>query len=137
MSGLLTRINAAVLFVADLERAKSVYRDALELTLTFEDAASVVFPLDTAVLILLSLPGARDLLTAEAVSEPHERGARSQLVSFVDDVDAVHARLAAKGVDFIRAPVDRDWGMRTSHFADPDGNVWEIAQQLAGASDQA
>ena len=28
-------------------------------------------------------------------------------------------------------PIDRVWGMRTAAFADPDGHVWEVAQQLA------
>jgi uncharacterized glyoxalase superfamily protein PhnB len=48
----------------------------------------------------------------------------------VDDVDELHAELAAKGVEFVREPIDREWGLRTAHFKDPDGNVWEIAQQL-------
>jgi uncharacterized glyoxalase superfamily protein PhnB len=26
--------------------------------------------------------------------------------------------------------VNRDWGQRTASFADPDGNIWDIAQGL-------
>ena len=33
----------------------------------------------------------------------------------------------------LNGPVDRDWGMRTASFADPDGHIWEIAQQLSPA----
>ena len=25
-----------------------------------------------------------------------------------------------------------DWGMRTAAFTDPDGHVWEVAQELRG-----
>jgi uncharacterized glyoxalase superfamily protein PhnB len=35
-------------------------------------------------------------------------------------------------VELINGPIDRPWGMRTACFADPDGHVWEIAQQLQG-----
>jgi len=37
----------------------------------------------------------------------------------------------AKGVEFIRAPEHRDWGLRCVHFKDPDGNVWEIHTRIA------
>jgi uncharacterized glyoxalase superfamily protein PhnB len=26
--------------------------------------------------------------------------------------------------------MDREWGVRTACFTDPDGHVWEVAQQL-------
>ena len=26
--------------------------------------------------------------------------------------------------------MNRAWGMRTAAFADPDGHVWEVAQEL-------
>jgi uncharacterized glyoxalase superfamily protein PhnB len=51
----------------------------------------------------------------------------------VDDVDAVCAELAGKGVALLNGPQDREWGMRTANFQDPDGNVWEIATPVAQA----
>jgi uncharacterized glyoxalase superfamily protein PhnB len=27
--------------------------------------------------------------------------------------------------------MDRAWGMRTASFEDPDGHIWEVAQELA------
>jgi uncharacterized glyoxalase superfamily protein PhnB len=50
----------------------------------------------------------------------------------VDDVDAVHARLAAAGVAFSRPPEREDWGGRVATFADPDGNVIQLFQLPAG-----
>jgi uncharacterized glyoxalase superfamily protein PhnB len=35
-------------------------------------------------------------------------------------------------VSLLNGPIDRDWGMRTAAFADPDGHVWEVAQALGG-----
>ena len=48
----------------------------------------------------------------------------------VKDANSVCAELAAHGVSLINGPVDRPWGRRTAAFADPDGNVWEIAQDI-------
>jgi len=44
-------------------------------------------------------------------------------ISFlVDDVDGLHASLAAKGIDTGPAPTDQDWGARAFGLTDPDGN---------------
>jgi lactoylglutathione lyase len=127
----LNRIDVAVLLVADLERAMVFYQNTLELPLTFSDASSAYFQLEGASLLLLTVPGAQDLLSSDAVAPQHPPQAVSQLVSFVEDVDAVYADLSAKGVQFVRPPTDRAWGMRTAHFRDPEGNIWEIARPLS------
>lgn len=55
------------------------------------------------------------------------------LVFGVDGVDAVCARLRALGVTIDAPPTDHpDWGIRTAHFRDPDGNLIEINQPLPG-----
>jgi lactoylglutathione lyase len=44
-------------------------------------------------------------------------------VSFlVDDVDALHDELVARGVRTAGAPSDQDWGARAFGLRDPDGN---------------
>jgi methylmalonyl-CoA/ethylmalonyl-CoA epimerase len=44
-------------------------------------------------------------------------------ISFlVDDVDALHASLAANGIHAGPAPSDQDWGARAFGLTDPDGN---------------
>ena|SRR5947209_20625920 len=135
MNRKLKRIDVVVLFVEDLNRAKSFYGDTLGMQLQFEDEASAGFDFDTALLLLLTIDGAKDLLSIEAVAAQHHNGAHSQLVSFVDDVDAVYKDLVAQGVEFVREPIDREWGMRTAHFKDSEGNIWELAQQLSKGSD--
>ena len=52
---------------------------------------------------------------------------RFALILGVDDVDRVTAELEGKGVQLVAQPTDRpDWGIRTAHFRDPDGNLIEI-----------
>jgi predicted enzyme related to lactoylglutathione lyase len=46
----------------------------------------------------------------------------------VDDIEAVHGRLARAGVVFIRPPEQEEWGGRVATFADPDGNTLQIMQ---------
>ena len=51
-----------------------------------------------------------------------------QFTITVDDVDAMCAELAARGVKLLNGPMDRPWGIRTASFSDPGGHIWEIAK---------
>lgn len=54
------------------------------------------------------------------------------LIFRVDDVDSASKILMGKGVLFLTEPVDRpEWGIRTAHFRDPDGNLIEINKRIA------
>lgn len=46
----------------------------------------------------------------------------------VDDIQAVHARLAAAGVVFTRPPERESWGGQVASFLDPDGNLLQLFQ---------
>jgi catechol 2,3-dioxygenase-like lactoylglutathione lyase family enzyme len=46
----------------------------------------------------------------------------------VDDIVAVHARLAGAGVVFTRPPEPEDWGGRVATFLDPDGNRLQLLE---------
>jgi lactoylglutathione lyase len=53
---------------------------------------------------------------------------QGEVAFFVEDVDAEHARLQAAGITVPAPPIDRPWGERTLHVADPDGNVVELTR---------
>jgi uncharacterized glyoxalase superfamily protein PhnB len=44
----------------------------------------------------------------------------------VDDVRALHARLAGEGVAFTRPPETEDWGGQVATLLDPDGNLLQL-----------
>lgn len=44
-----------------------------------------------------------------------------------EDVDAALSTAREAGAQILREPSDADWGGRSCYFADPEGNVWEIA----------
>src|SRR5213594_782051 len=120
-------IGAITLFVEDLEAAKRFYREVFGLPVTFEDDDSAVFDFGNTIINLLRTRAARELIEPAAVAS-REAGARHQFTVEVDDVDAMCAELATRGVDLLNGPMDRPWGVRTASFRDPGGHIWEIAQ---------
>ncbi|MGH2559429.1 MAG: VOC family protein [Thermomicrobiales bacterium] len=120
-------IGAITLFVEDLEAAKRFYREVFGLPVAFEDDASAVFDFGNTVINLLQATAARELIEPAVVAS-REAGSRLQLTIQVDDVDAMCAELAARGVELLNGPMDRPWGIRTASFSDPGGHIWEIAK---------
>lgn len=51
-------------------------------------------------------------------------------IFWVDDVDAVHARALAAGLEPEAAPADAPWGERYFHLRDPDGHELSFARPL-------
>jgi len=54
------------------------------------------------------------------------------LYIYVDDVDAVAAEIAARGVPFEREIETQDYGCRDFDVRDPDGHIVGIGQVLKG-----
>ena len=129
MGASLTSVGAITLFVEDRERAKSFYERVFELVPIFEDENAAAFQFENMIVNLLATPAAHELIEPAAVAGA-DGGSRFQLTIWVDDADAVSAELAARGVTLLNGPMDREWGMRTACFADPDGHIWEVASKL-------
>jgi catechol 2,3-dioxygenase-like lactoylglutathione lyase family enzyme len=53
---------------------------------------------------------------------------------WVDDVDAVHQRCLAQGLEVTRPPADEPWGVREMHVRHPDGHVFRISKGLGEQS---
>lgn len=119
-------IGAITLFVEDLPATKRFYQDVFALPVAFEDDASAVFKFDNTMINLLQTEEAPELIRPAPVAAP-DAGARMQFTIQVDDVDAVCAELARRGVELLNGPMDRPWGIRTASFRDPGGHIWEIA----------
>jgi lactoylglutathione lyase len=129
MDALLKSVGAITLFVEDPRRSQSFYEEVFDLPVIWEDEDSAVFQFENTIVNLLKIPAARDLIEPGAVAG-REAGSRFQLTIWVDDADAVSAELAKRGVELLNGPMNREWGMRTASFTDPDGHIWEIAQKL-------
>ena len=125
----LDKIEVITLFVEDLSSAKAFYRNVFGLEVVFEDGDSAVFKLHSLMINLLAVSEAHALIEPATVAGPRA-GARALLTVAVEDANAVCEELRRHGVKLLNGPIDRPWGRRTAAFADPAGNVWEIAQEL-------
>jgi len=119
-------IAAVTLFVEDLAAARAFYEGTFGLPVAFEDDDSVVFRFGGTLVNLLVTSAAPELVEPATVAAP-DAGARMVLTVHVEDVDAVCARLAERGVPLFNGPMDRPWGARTASFRDPGGHIWEVA----------
>jgi catechol 2,3-dioxygenase-like lactoylglutathione lyase family enzyme len=125
-------LGAITLFVDDPQRSKAFYQDVFDVSPIVEDPDAAAFRFENTIINLLQMQAARELIEPGAVAG-QETGSRVQLTIWVDDADAACAELARRGVDLLNGPMNREWGLRTAAFADPDGHIWEIAQALPKA----
>ena len=123
------RIGAITLFVEDLPAARRFYQEVFELPVHYEDENSAVFCFGETLINLLDAVQAPALISPAVVAD-RSAGSRLQFTMAVDDVDAVCAALAERGVTLLNGPQDRPWGIRTASFTDPGGHIWEIAHNL-------
>ena len=117
-------VGAITLFVGDKERAKAFYARTFAVEPLFEDETSAAFRFENTVVNLVADP-------AELIEPaPAGSGTTALYTIFVEDCDAAVDLIRSRGVELLNGPIDRPWGVRTAAFADPDGHVWELAQQL-------
>ena len=125
----LDAIEVVTLFVEDIDDAKAFYQKVFTPEIVYQDEVSAVLKFSGAMVNLLAVTQAPELVEPSAVAAPGS-GARVLLTIKVDDVDAACAELGRHGVSLLNGPVDRPWGRRTAAFADPSGHVWEVAQEI-------
>ncbi|WP_017653834.1 VOC family protein [Fortiea contorta] len=120
------------LLVSNYKDSFLFYRDVLELDVDWGDENTgyaefltgniklALFPKD----LMISVLGNEQLSVFPAQD-------RKTLVFAVDDVDEVYQRLKDHYTTIVTPPIDRsEWGIRTAHFRDPDGNLLEIYNNL-------
>lgn len=121
------------LLVSNFRACFLFYRDVLGLQVGFgtEDDTYADFRLGD---VNISLFDKREM--SEALGTTHLPAAQAVqdavcLVFAVEDVDAACEQFAGRGITLAVAPTDHpDWGIRTAHLRDPDGNLIEINHPL-------
>lgn len=84
-----------------------------------------------AMVALFSRQAMAETLGEESLPSEASCQDRSMLVFEAADLDSTVAALRARGVQFVAELQDRpDWGIRTVHLRDPDGNLIEINSPL-------
>ena len=126
MLGVDQRISVITLGVDDLARARRFYEDGLGWTATQAPEGVVFYQLPG---IVFALFGRTDL--AEDCGRPIDGRFSGISVAINErtdaDVDAVMATALAAGATIVKAAHHTSWGGYSGYFADPDGHVWEVA----------
>jgi catechol 2,3-dioxygenase-like lactoylglutathione lyase family enzyme len=118
------RLGRALIFVPDIPRARTFYRDVLGLHLRQETAQHLVFTINGWTLIAFRC--GKDGRIGDYANEP-----RSVLVFEVPSIERAMAELAARGVEFLHAEPGRNEFGRYAAFTDPFNNVHEIFESTA------
>ncbi len=111
--------NHAMIYAADVERAKQFYAGVLGFRVLEEELPFYV---------RLQSPGSKTTLALHK-AEPGAAGLR--LYFETAKLDELCAGLAKKGVKIDKPPADMPWGWRHAYLRDPDGH--EISLYRAGA----
>jgi uncharacterized glyoxalase superfamily protein PhnB len=122
-------IEVVTLFMEDIGAARAFYEKVFQPQIIYQDDVSAVLRFSGTMVNLLQATEAPALVTPLHVGQPGS-GARILLTIKVGDVDAVCRELERRGATLLNGPIDRPWGRRTAAFADPDGHVWEVAQEI-------
>ena len=128
----LNSVGAITMFIEDTQRSKVFYEQVFDANAIYEDENAVAFEFENMVVNLLRVPAAHDLISPAPVGGA-DVARRFQLTIWVEDADAVCEQLAARDVELLNGPMDREWGMRTAAFTDPDGHIWEVAAKIASS----
>jgi lactoylglutathione lyase len=123
------RLDYVILFVSDLERSIDFYRDVIGLDFKLKGDGYAEFATKGTKFALFERAKLPELIGRDPDSEPPSEP-RAEVVFVVPDVDAEADHLSRAGAEILSGPVDRPWGHRTVHVADPDGHVVEFAQDI-------
>ena len=121
------------LLVWDFTSCFTFYRDVLELPVVMGDENDFYGEFDSGPIRLALFT--RDLMADALGLEPSPTNVQTDdkvaLVFSVEDVDSAYIILLQRGARFVAEPADRpEWGVRTAHLRDPDGNLIEINSAL-------
>lgn len=119
------KFNYVIIFVSDMQRSIAFYRDVLGLAVKFETPHWTEFATGETTIALhpAELPSAATRTGDKAPAGVCQPGLS------VDDVDAYHKAIVAKGAKCIREPTDEGFGVKLGLYADPDGLCFGVAQR--------
>jgi predicted enzyme related to lactoylglutathione lyase len=118
--------SATIFTVRDIAASIAHYRDALGFDVTFEYGEPVFYACLCRDEVSLHLRAPRD---------PKWVPGNGAVAIFVDDVDALHAEIAARGARVVKPPQDYPYGVRDFDIVDLDDNqlTFGMESKPAGA----
>jgi len=119
----MTKLQHAIVFVSDMKAAIEFYRDVLGFCLRFESPEWTEFDTGEVTLALH--------VTVKGGTEPPATGSppgRCQLGLGVEDIEAFHRHLTARGVACLQPPRQEDFGGKLAKYVGPDGLPFSVTE---------
>jgi lactoylglutathione lyase len=126
--GTSVRVNYAIVFVSDMKRAVSFYRDVLGLPLRFESPGWTEFATDGATLAL----HAAEASPSEETDPRQVPAGRCRPGLSVPDLDAFHRKMVESNVPCLQEPKET-FGARIAQYLDPDGLGISVGEERRGS----
>lgn len=122
------KINIVTIGTPHFEKMLSFYKDSLGWQ-TKADAKSGIafFDLSGLVFAVCDLKVLGDDIRQKLNGTTPSHITLAQNLSSEDEVKLAFEKIAKSGARIVKAPQKADWGGFSGYFADPDGNLWEIA----------
>jgi len=119
------RVSMIMTGAQDIPKLRAFYEDGLGWTPWMPpNDASVLYKVGQSVLVFLNAG-----YLAQERGESLSEGSKTSLAVFVgskNEVDAIYQRAVGAGARQTSYVRDRDGGLYTGYFADPEGNSWEV-----------
>jgi lactoylglutathione lyase len=123
-----SKVDYVMVNVSDMNRSVAFYRDVLGLALKFESPGWSEFQTGAAT---LALHHARPRTGGEDRAPAGPVAGTCSIGFSVEDLDATHRELAARGARFVLPPTEQaDEGIRLAVCVDPDGLAISFAEPL-------
>jgi len=121
------RVNYAIVFVSDMTRSVSFYRDVVGLPLKFESPGWTEFATDGATLALHASEG----LNSERDNPLQVPAGRCRPGLSVRNLDEFHKRMVERNVPCVQEPKET-FGARLAQYLDPDGLAISVGEEMRG-----
>lgn len=128
------KFNAAGLFVKNMEKMVSFYRDVMGMKTDWNGTPNAELFSGNMRLIMFSRDDF-EKMTSQTYSYPKKLNGTLELsfdLPSYTDVDKEYKRVVEAGATAVFPPADMPWGQRTSYVGDPDGNLIEISSFNTG-----
>lgn len=120
-------VHAVTVFCRDLESSAAFYRQFLGSESVFQTETSKVFKVGELLINLLAASAVPERIEPEVWTRS---GPSTVFTVHVADLDSESVRLGMAGIGLLNGPLIRPWGIKALTVQDPDGQIWEVAQEL-------